>query len=163
PGSPGRTAWRTSCSAAARAARGADRRCWYRESAAARRKDNLQREIAEENALHLGRAQQLRRRTAQDRAARLEHHAAVGEPERKLDVLLDEKNADALLAADTAHKLADFRHHARRKAEERLVDHQKLRPRHQAARDGHHLLLAAGERMRELRAARLEQGEKLLQ
>ena len=34
----------------------------------------------------------------------------------------------------------------RREAERQLVDHQQLRPRQQAARDGEHLLLAARQR-----------------
>src|SRR6185295_8816498 len=114
---------------------------------------SLSGEFAEEDALDLGGAQQLGGRTRQDRAPRLEHHAAVGELERELDVLLDEKDADALLVADPAHQNADLLHHPWREPEERLVDHQELRLRHQAARDGHHLLLAARKGVRELRAA----------
>src|SRR5205823_14949514 len=100
---------------------------------------------------------------------RLEHHAAIGQPQRELHVLLDEKDAHALLVADAPHELADLLHHAWREAEERLVHHEKLWPRHQAARDRDHLLLAAGKRVRELRAAcpeerqeRLEASERFL-
>jgi hypothetical protein len=109
----------------------------------------LQGEIAEKNALHLGRAEELRQGAGENGAARLEHDGAIGEPQRKLHVLLDEKDADAVLVADATHELADLLHQARRKAEEGLIDHEKLRLRHQAARNRHHLLLAAGERMRD--------------
>src|SRR3954465_14117309 len=124
------------------------------------RESRLRGEFTEEDPLPLSRAQELARRPAQDRAARLEDHAAVREVERKLHVLLDEEDGDAMLVADAADHSADFLHHPRREAEKRLVDHQELRPRHQAARDRHHLLLAAGEGVRELRATLPEQGKK---
>src|SRR5256885_14655438 len=159
----GSRALRTSGSAAARGAPAADRKWWYPESVAACAKHSLQREITEENALHRRRAQELRRRAAQHGTAGLEHHAAIGEAQRELDLLLDEKNADALLAADAAHQLGDFLNHARREAEERLVDHQELRPRHQSACNRHQLLLAAGERVRELRAPGFEERQERFQ
>ena len=66
----------------------------------------------------------------------------MGDAERALDVLLDEEDRDAL-AVDARHDRGDLIDDARRQAEERLVDHQQPRARHETAGDGHHLLLAA--------------------
>ena len=42
--------------------------------------------------------------------------------------------------------MKDFRHHQRREAERRLVEHQERRPHEKRARDRQHLLLAARQR-----------------
>src|SRR5438093_994341 len=52
-------------------------------------------------------------------------------------------------------------HRLGREAEERLVDHEQSRLRHEAARDGDHLLLTAGERVRRLTGARGDDREEL--
>jgi len=46
-----------------------------------------------------------------------------------------------------------------RQAEARLVEHEELRARHQGTAERQHLSLAAGQRVRELRAALLQAGE----
>src|SRR5262249_17354031 len=87
-----------------------------------------QRHIAQEDALHLRRLQQLLRRSAQDRPAGLEHVAAIGKSERQLHVLFDEDDPDVLLVADLADQRADLLHDLWRQPEERLVDHEAARP-----------------------------------
>ena len=52
-----------------------------------------------------------------------------------------------------AEVLEDLLHHHRREAEARLVQHEEARPRHEPAADRAHLLLAAGQRARELARA----------
>ena len=61
--------------------------------------------------------------------------------ERHRRILLDDENRRALLVdrADDVEHLVD---EDRRKAHRRLVHQQQLRPRHQCASNGHHLLLA---------------------
>src|SRR5215471_8573637 len=101
-----------------------------------------ERDVAEEDPLDLGGLKQLGGWPVQDRPPGFQDIAAVGEPERKLHVLLDEHDADVILLSDPAHQGTDLLDDARREAEERLVDHEQARPRHQTARDRDHLLLA---------------------
>src|SRR5215475_6050199 len=100
-------------------------------------------DVTEEDPLDLGGLKQLGGRSVQDRPAGFENVAAVGKPERQLHVLLDEHDADVVLVADPAHQGSDLLDDTRSQAEEGLVDHEQAGPRHQAARDRHHLLLPA--------------------
>src|SRR5438034_8296 len=101
-----------------------------------------------------------RRRARAARAPALQHVAAGGDGERQLHVLLDEQQGHAV-AVDPANRLGQVRDDLGREAEERLVDHEQPRPRHEAARDGDHLLLTAGERVRRLTGARGDDREEL--
>src|SRR5437867_4952862 len=118
--------------------------------------------VAQEDALHLGRLQELRRGPAEDRAAGFEHVAAIGQPERQLHVLFDEDDADALLFPDAADEVADLLHDLGRQPEERLVDHEQAWLRHEPAGDRDHLLLAPRERVGELRASGSDDGKQRL-
>ena len=91
-------------------------------------------------------------RALQAQAARLEHVGVVGDPQRGQRVLLDQQHGDALLA-DLLDRLEDDVDQHRRQAHGRLVEQQQLRVAEQRARDGEHLLLAAGHRARPSAAA----------
>ena len=67
--------------------------------------------------------------------------------ERLRDVLLDHDQRQAL-RHDRRQPRVDVAHHDRRQSEADLVAQQQARVRHQRARDGAHLLLAAGQRRR---------------
>src|SRR6202022_2695144 len=75
-------------------------------------------------------------------ASRLEHVAAVREPERLHEVLLDEQHGGAL-RVDAANRFEDGLHHERGEAQRRLVEDEQARARHEGATDREHLLLAA--------------------
>src|SRR5581483_5839726 len=62
--------------------------------------------------------------------------------QRRLNILLDQQNGDTTLidAMDLASNLGDKSRHD---ALGRFVENDELRPHHQAARDGEHLLLTA--------------------
>src|ERR1700722_17335046 len=92
------------------------------------------------------------RGTAERHPSGFDQHRAVGEIESERGVLLDDEKAHALVAINLAERAKDFRHHQRRKAERRLVEHQQTRPHEKRARDRQHLLLAARERSRLLAA-----------
>src|SRR3989454_845453 len=115
---------------------------------------------AQEDSPDLRRPQQLRGAAVDHRAPALQHVAAGGDGERQLHVLLDEQQGHAV-AVDPANRLGQVRDDLGREAEERLVDHEQPRPRHEAARDGDHLLLTAGERVRRLTRARGDDREEL--
>ena len=96
----------------------------------------------------------------------LGHHAAavedddvVGHLEHQLGVLLDQHDRESLLLEppDRRHHLG---HELRRQALRRLVHQEHARVRHQGPADGEHLLLAAGERARDLAAALADAGEE---
>src|SRR5918995_6590981 len=70
----------------------------------------------------------------------LEYDAAVGEAERVLYTLLIEQNRHTV-PVDGADHLRDLRHHLRREAEERLVQHDKTRGAPQRPCNSHLLLL----------------------
>ena len=76
--------------------------------------------------------------------AGFEHIAAVGNRQRQRRHLIDQQDRDALVAQFGEHveQLVD---HRRRKPQRRLVEQQNARLRHQPARNGQHLLLAAGK------------------
>ena len=66
----------------------------------------------------------------------------MGHAQGDLDVLLDEQNADAGVVdarQGVGHSLGD----GRRQAQEGLVHHQQLGPRHEPPPEGQHLLFAA--------------------
>jgi len=79
----------------------------------------------------------------------LKYDAAVGEAERMLYTLLVEQNRHTV-PVDGADHLRDLRHHLRREAEERLVQHDKTRGAHQRPCNRHLLLLATGKAVRQL-------------
>src|SRR5437899_9714178 len=84
-------------------------------------------------------------RARHDDAAGLEEVGMVGEVERRRHVLLDEQDADALLAVDRTDDAEDLADDERREPERGLVQEQEPRPHHERTRDGEHLLPAAGE------------------
>ena len=80
------------------------------------------RGVAQEDALHLGRLQQLRRRAAKDGPPGYEDVAAIGQAEGQLHALLDEDHADALLVPDAPDEAAEIGHLLQGEPKERLVD-----------------------------------------
>ena len=74
-------------------------------------------------------------------------------------VLLDEKDGDAV-AVDRDQRLEDRRHEPRRQPQRGLVQHEQPRARHERAPDGHHLLLAARERLHRRAPALGEHGKQ---
>src|SRR6185312_7104259 len=74
----------------------------------------------------------------------IEHVGAIRDLDRGSHVLLDQQHRNALLAR-RGHDAEDLLHDQRRKALARLVEQQQLRIEQQRARDGEHLLLAAGQ------------------
>ena len=120
----------------------------------------LRGEFAEEDPLDLGRARSSADgplKTVRPDSRTMPRSASWSESS---DVLLDEEHGDACSSRIRRTRAPISRPSRGARPEERLVDHEEPRPRHQAARDRHHLLLAAGERVGELRPARPEQGEK---
>src|SRR5947208_4548696 len=95
-------------------------------------------------------AEQLARSALQHQLTALEDAGAIRERERLAHVLLDEQHRDAV-RIDRADRLEDLRDQHGSQAQRRLVQHQEARARHERAADRAHLLLAAGERARELR------------
>src|SRR6266850_1937517 len=83
----------------------------------------------------------------------LDQVGAVGEIERHGGVLLDEQHADALALVDGAQDAEQLAHQQRREPEGGLVEQHQPGREHQRARYGKHLLLAARQRARLLRAA----------
>src|SRR5205085_5096400 len=65
------------------------------------------------------------------------------------------------LRVDPPDGLEDVPHDDGGEAERRLVEDEEPRLRHERPRDGHHLLLASGERPRQLAAALGQPGEEL--
>ena len=81
------------------------------------------------------------------------------EPQRVEGVLLDEEHGQALARVELGDDLEDLLDDERREPERGLVEQQQLRPAHQRARDGEHLLLAARQRAAALVQALLEARE----
>src|SRR5918912_153076 len=77
--------------------------------------------------------------------ASFEHVARVGQLECLVDVLLDQKHGETLLAQN-AQGLEHLRNKPRRQAQAWLIQHQQARQAHQAAPQGAHLAFAARER-----------------
>src|SRR5207245_6222419 len=71
---------------------------------------------------------------------------AAGGAEGNGGVLLHEQDTHALLPVDGAHDAEDVADDERRQPQRRLVEQEQPWPQHERARDGQHLLLAAGER-----------------
>src|SRR5881296_853062 len=89
---------------------------------------------------------------AQLRALAFEHDApdleqvrAVRHVERRVRVLLDDEDGEALLLVEPAHELEELLDDDGREAERGLVEEEEPRPRQARARDREHLLLAARE------------------
>ena len=93
--------------------------------------------------------------------AGLEDVAVVGDLERHRRVLLDQEDGRPLLV-DVDDHLEDALDEHRREPHRRLVEKQQARPGEQGAADCAHLLLAARERPRLLRAALGEAGKELV-
>jgi hypothetical protein len=85
-------------------------------------------------------------------AASLHNVPAIGKLQRKIRVLLYKKHCHAGVAKG-AHRAHHFGHHQRREAERGLVEQEQLRPGHQGAAEGEHLLLPTRERAGRLPAA----------
>ena len=115
----------------------------------------------EDRAQDVGALEQLGRLPFEAHRALLHEHRALGEVQRDVDRLLDDDDRRAA-AVDLADHLEQLRDDRRRQAERQLVDHQQLRPRHQRAAEGEHLLLAAGQVAGHLARARLEDREERL-
>ena len=98
---------------------------------------------------------------AEHHAARLEHVGPVRGAERHARVLLDEQDGRARLA-ERREEPHDLLHDEGRQAERRLVAQEQPRPAHQRAADGEHLLLAARQRARELRAPLAQHGKQAI-
>src|SRR6266508_3967859 len=79
----------------------------------------------------------------------------VRDLQRQMGVLLDQENRHAL-AVQFGDDTEDFLDDDRSQAERRLIHQQDPRTRHQRARHGQHLLLAAGQRSGKLLAALLQ-------
>src|SRR5262249_24306263 len=125
--------------------------CWT-TSVVTASASSAQRERAEVRALDVRIVHQPRPRAFAGDAARLANVSAMRQGQRRLDVLLDEENGDAAtvdLGEDSEDRVDD----ARCQAQGGLVEDQQTRRRHQRAPDGHHLLLAAGQRTHELAPA----------
>src|SRR3954447_26587725 len=93
--------------------------------------------------------------------ARLEDVAARGDVEGHQRVLLDEEDRRALLV-DLHDDLEDPLDEDRRETHRWLVEEEQLRPGHERAAHRDHLLLAAGERPRALRAPLEQPREELV-
>ena len=78
-------------------------------------------------------------------ASRFQKIAAIGDGERKRRHLIDKEDGDPGVA-QFGQDIEQFIDHAGRETERRLVQQNDPRFRHQAARDGEHLLLTAGEK-----------------
>src|SRR5690349_3131315 len=91
--------------------------------------------------------------------AGLDDDAALGDAEGLLEVLLDQQDgrAAAVELGDAGHELVD---QDRGEAEAELVEHEESGLAHEGARDGAHLLLAAGEAACGLALAFLEAREE---
>src|SRR6266568_150754 len=98
---------------------------------------------------------QVARRALEHDAARLEHVAAAGDGQGHRGILLDEQDGHALLV-DGQDRLEDLLDKDRRQSHGGLVEQQEPGAGHERAADGKHLLLAAGERARDLVAPLLE-------
>src|SRR5207253_5059740 len=93
--------------------------------------------------LHALVRRQLSGRSLERDAAALEHVGMVGDRQREPGVLLDQEQRDAV-AADRLQRLEHLLDQQGREPHRRLVEEQHARLLKQGARDGQHLLLAAG-------------------
>ena len=81
--------------------------------------------------------------------AGLQHETSIGNAQRHVGVLLDDKDGGPL-AVDGLDHIENLLHQLWRKAHGRLIHAQQLRPAHQCPAHRQHLLLATGERARNL-------------
>ena len=89
----------------------------------------------------------------------LHHIAEIRDVERDPGVLLHQQHCDPALPVEPADDGVDTADQKGRQTERRLVQQHDLRTRHEPARDGQHLLLAAGERARGLAKPLLQDRE----
>src|ERR1043166_7848501 len=115
--------------------------------------------FAKIGGLDLGVVQELIGRSRFQDRPRLEHVTPVGELERHPRILLHEQHRRPL-SVELADHVEDLDADHRRESERRLDEKQKLRTRHQRARDGKHLLLAARKRAARLRLPLLQDREE---
>src|SRR5687767_2124908 len=94
-------------------------------------------------------------RAVEDDAAVLDDVRAVAQGQRARHVLLDQEDRRAA-RVDAPQVVEDEPHHHRGQAEARLVQQQQPGSGHEPAADGAHLLLAAGQRPRQLPLALAE-------
>jgi hypothetical protein len=95
-----------------------------------------------------------------DDDTRLQHVPPIRDFERLGRVLLDQEHRGAL-GVDLAHDAEDRLLQDRRQAQRRLVQQHHLRLRHERATHRQHLLLATGQRARDLCPPLLEAREEL--
>ena len=77
-------------------------------------------------------------------AARFQQITAVGDGQGQSRHLIDQENGDARVA-QLGQNVEQFVDHAGRKTERRFIEEDDAGLRHQAARDGQHLLLPTGK------------------
>src|SRR4051812_33023348 len=83
--------------------------------------------------------------------ARLQDVGAMGDVERQVRVLFDDKHRHALVAIEMAEAAEQVLHDDRRQPQRRLVEQQETRAPHEGASDGEHLLLPSAEAAGQLR------------
>jgi hypothetical protein len=88
--------------------------------------------------------------------------AAVGDADRLVEILLGHQHRQALPLLQLLDLGDGVRYEDRREPHRGLVHDEQPGRRHERARDGEHLLLAARERAGQLAAALLQQGERLV-
>ena len=93
----------------------------------------------------------------------LQHIDAIGMRQRECDVLLAEQHRDVGRLAQFLQCLRQRFENDGRKAERRLVENQNLRLHHQGPADRQHLLFAAGQRLRHLALAILQDRKQIEQ
>ena len=101
---------------------------------------------------HFVRVEELVRRTLVNDSARLKDIAAVGDYQRLVNHLLDQRDGDAAFGY-FAYGLKHAFDKARLETERELVEEYELRTGHQAARYRAHLLLSPAHRLRGLLGA----------
>src|SRR2546427_4507311 len=109
---------------------------------------------------HLFVGQQFFRFALEGDHAVFHHVSAIGNAQTIHHVLLDQEHRDAAFS-HLLNLLENLFHHFRRQAQRGFIEEKQLRLSHQRPRDGHHLLLATGERTGKLLAALFESRKKI--
>src|SRR5437879_753785 len=109
---------------------------------------------------HLFVGQQFFRFALEGDHAVFHHVSAIGNAQTIHHVLLDQEHRDAAVS-HLSNLLENLFHHFRRQAQRGFIEEKQLRLSHQRPRDGHHLLLATGERAGKLLAALFESRKKI--
>src|SRR5262249_20605563 len=87
--------------------------------------------------------------------------AAMGETERMISALFDEKDSQAIVGIERTDCAEDLLHDQRSKAERRLVEQQQLGAPHERPSASEHLLLTSGQRTATLMLAPLKQRKEI--